>query len=499
MNHNDDHHPETEEPMTTTTAAPTGAQQLAEPKLPAELQKPADSPPSTTIAETYGVTDAEYAILRSTVCKEAPRAMAAFFMVYCKRRNLDPFAKQVYLMNVGKEDKPDWQVVTGIDGFRAIAARNPAYRGIDEPEWEYLEDERGEPATFTKDESKYGEIEGKLRVDRCRVRVRRTPPGAPWDCPRDLWIDIVGVIRFDEFVRRGYGGKIQGAWEKAPENQSSIRAEAQAWRKAFPEDVGGMLTFEEAEDIRARNAGEAESRNTAETLLSQAAPAEGADPAPEDAEIEDLARKLAWNTRAMLGSQLARFGGDKGQLLTHMRATWEKQQDSARHRARHGEDRAPEPRQPEHFETPPNALDVEYTEQSLREHPEPPARNPAYDVPGSIEPGTRKGLFKAMNEARSPKFPSGIRDKDDRLAFARGNGVQIDSYTKISENQARTLIDALRAWEAQGRVGDPLAQPEAEEPPRVQKLRCDACTARHGEPHAEGCPIDETDEPEVTP
>src|SRR3546814_3753630 len=51
----------------------------------------------------------------------------------CKRVGLDPFRRQIYAV-VYSKDKPDkrkMSIITGIDGFRAVAARNRDYRPDD--------------------------------------------------------------------------------------------------------------------------------------------------------------------------------------------------------------------------------------------------------------------------------------------------------------------------------------------------------------------------------
>src|ERR1700761_4734893 len=96
----------------------------------------------------YGLTDTEYKVLLATTCKDAPREIAGWFVLFCKHRRLDPFSKQVYLWNDKYEDRNtpngpvkvpvgQWQVVTGIDGLRVIASRSPYYRGQLRPVWTY--------------------------------------------------------------------------------------------------------------------------------------------------------------------------------------------------------------------------------------------------------------------------------------------------------------------------------------------------------------------------
>lgn len=200
-------------------------------------------------------------------------------------------------------------------------------------------------------------------------------------------------------------------------------------------------------------------------------------PSAEDAEIQALCKrdKLNW-TPAMLTSQLHRFDGDKTRLLAHMQAEWEKHSRGSRARAEREEQQATEP------------AACCATSHSVykcglpKGHDGPHVHAPP---PAPFEPMTdeqRKAVFGFLNKR-------GIKSKPDRLAWAKKEyGLDIDSFSKISKAKASEIIDAF--------VAEENASPTPIEQTVVQKLRCDACCARHGETHAVGCPIDETDEPD---
>jgi phage recombination protein Bet len=260
-------------------------------------------------AAAYGLSDVEWVVLQRTTCKDAPREIASWFMLFCNHRNLDPFSRQVYLFN-DKEDKTgQWHVVTGIDGLRVIASRSPYYRGQLRPVWTYEIDETQPDgiARFDGHESKYGKIAGKRRVVECEVTVRRAIPHAPTES--SLYLEFVGIARFDEFVKVNYNGKIVGNWEVQPEHQDRIRAEAMALRMGFPEEVGGIYLEDEL-------------RDRAEKDVTPAGPGTALVPAdrePIDDELDALVRDLGW-TKARLRIEADRAGGGKPGLLAALKA-----------------------------------------------------------------------------------------------------------------------------------------------------------------------------------
>lgn len=68
---------------------------------------------------------------------EAPEADVAVFFHVCQRTRLDPFSRQIYM--IGRHDpqtgSKKWTIQTGIDGFRLVSERHPAYDGMDPIQW----------------------------------------------------------------------------------------------------------------------------------------------------------------------------------------------------------------------------------------------------------------------------------------------------------------------------------------------------------------------------
>ena len=149
------------------------------------------------------------------------RPVLMTFLAYCQATGLDPFARQIYMINM----KGKWTVQTGIDGFRLIAQQTGEYKGQVGPYW--------------------CGPDGDWRD----VWLEPTPPSAArvgvlragFDSP--LW----GTATWDEFG----ADKPKGPWQTMPRVMLAKVAESQALRKAFPQQMSGLYTSDETRsDIR---------------------------------------------------------------------------------------------------------------------------------------------------------------------------------------------------------------------------------------------------------
>jgi phage recombination protein Bet len=152
-------------------------------------------------------------LLKSTVAAGLSNNEFMLFVEVCKRRRLDPFAKQIYAVRRG--DRVVHQ--TSIDGYRLIAERTGRYLGQTNPEWC---DKTG----------KWVDI--------------WTQPGPPFACRIGVYKDghavpTVGIAYWETYYSPG------PFWKKAGPHMLAKCAEALALRKAFPEELSGLYTNDE--------------------------------------------------------------------------------------------------------------------------------------------------------------------------------------------------------------------------------------------------------------
>jgi phage recombination protein Bet len=192
---------------------------------------------------------AQLDLIKRTVAIDTNPAEFDLFVTVARNAGLDPFRRQISALVFSKGDaaKRKMSIVTGIDGLRTIAARSGRYRpDEDEPRFEYDADLKGPT--------------NPLGLVKASVRI--------WiaDVAREGgWKPVSGVAYWDEFApvkeewaydqesgKRKPTGRptLDGNWPKMPRIMLSKCAEAQALRKAFPEDLSAL--YEGAELDRAQ-------------------------------------------------------------------------------------------------------------------------------------------------------------------------------------------------------------------------------------------------------
>jgi phage recombination protein Bet len=198
----------------------------------------------------------QVAILRQLGLEDATQPDLDLFFHYCRTTGLDPFRKQIYM--IGRNTKvTEWldngeggrrkveryvtkfTIQLGIDGFRRNA-REAAKRIGD---------------AITMDGPYWCGEDGKW----VEVWPSKTPPvAAKFTVFRD-GVPHTGIAHYDEFVQAnnvyegsGQNRKIVGQepnsmWAKMPRNQTAKCAEAQAYRKAYPDDFTGLILEDAAQ------------------------------------------------------------------------------------------------------------------------------------------------------------------------------------------------------------------------------------------------------------
>lgn len=188
---------------------------------------------------------AQLDLIKRTVASDCNTQEFDLFAEVCRRVGLDPFRKQIYAV-VYDKDKPDkrkMSIITGIDGFRAVAARNGDYRPDEnEPEITY------DAALKSADINPLGIVKAVVRA------FKLAPDGQ--------WHPVVGVAHWDEFApvseiweyddakgKKQPTGKFalgkKTNWRTMGRIMIAKTAEAQALRKGWPEDLSGIYAPEE--------------------------------------------------------------------------------------------------------------------------------------------------------------------------------------------------------------------------------------------------------------
>lgn len=155
-------------------------------------------------------------IVRNSLANGASDSEFAVLWEMARSRGLNPIKKEIYFVKRWDSQKKAevWATQVSIDGLRVIAARSGEYDGQDEPEFEYDE-------------------KGKLKL--CKVKVYRKGIARP----------IVGIAHWAEFAQFTRDGNLTSMWAQKGHVMLSKAAEAQALRKAFPDEVSGLYVPEE--------------------------------------------------------------------------------------------------------------------------------------------------------------------------------------------------------------------------------------------------------------
>jgi len=158
-------------------------------------------------------------LIKKTVAKGATDDELNLFLHVARKCGLDPLTKQVHFVKRGNIGT----FQTGIDGLRVIAERSGEYLGQTIPVW------------CGKDGVWHDVWTGSEPPVAAKVGVYRKGFAEP----------IYGIARYEAYVQRTGDGKPYAIWAKMPDLMTAKCAEALAIRKAFPQDLSGLYTFEE--------------------------------------------------------------------------------------------------------------------------------------------------------------------------------------------------------------------------------------------------------------
>lgn len=171
---------------------------------------------TTTKHELAKLSSDEVELLKQTICKGATDLELKLFLQVCNKSGLDPFSRQIHAVKRwnASDSKMEMTIQTGIDGLRLFASRSGQYAGSSDPEFFF---EAGNKFPVSATVSVWKIVQGQ----RC---------------------SFTATAYWEEF----YPGDKQGfMWRKMPRTMLSKTAEAQALRKAFPNETSGIYADEE--------------------------------------------------------------------------------------------------------------------------------------------------------------------------------------------------------------------------------------------------------------
>lgn len=226
---------------------------------------------SITPHAVNGYSSAQLRLIKDTVARDCNPMEFDLFVTVARNAGLDPFRKQISAIVFSKNDaeKRRMSIITTIDGLRVIAARSRRYRP-DEDEAAYEID-----PSLKGPANPLGLVKATVRIyiaDAMREGGWKPVTGvAYWDEFAPIKEEVEGGFDWEDIpnqfhkdtgkpkrrkVPRVQGAKAipqldtSGQWGKMPRVMLAKCAEAQALRKAFPEDLSAL--YEAAEMDQAR-------------------------------------------------------------------------------------------------------------------------------------------------------------------------------------------------------------------------------------------------------
>jgi phage recombination protein Bet len=172
-------------------------------------------------------------LIKRTIAKDATDDELNLFINQCRRTGLDPMTRQIYFI---KDKNGKVTVCSSIDGLRLVAERSDKYEGQTKAEW------CGSDGVW-KDIWLSNELPSAARVGVYKNKFRDPVYGVA------IFEEYAGRYSFDDKYGKFKKGDLTFMWSKMPALMIAKVAEALALRKAFPNDLSGIYSSEEAEKI----------------------------------------------------------------------------------------------------------------------------------------------------------------------------------------------------------------------------------------------------------
>lgn len=166
---------------------------------------------SVAVQPSLQFTRDQIDLIKRTVAKGATDDELKLFLYQAEKKRLDPLSRQIYFQKRRTKNGDTITILTAIDGYRLIADRTGLYAGNDDPVFDDEDSPRKATVTVYK----------LVKGVRC---------------------GFTATARWDQY----YPGDMQGfMWRKMPHLMLGKCAEGLALRKAFPEELSGVLVKEE--------------------------------------------------------------------------------------------------------------------------------------------------------------------------------------------------------------------------------------------------------------
>lgn len=210
-------------------------------------------------------------LLKRTIARGTTDDEFRLFLEACKRRRFDPFSKLIYpVKRWDSQTRTEVMALqSSIDSFRLIAERTGRYAGQVGPFWC-----------------------GKDGVWR-DVWLEEAPPAAArvGVLRPDFKEPLYAVALWNAYAQKKKDGTLTQFWSKMGPLMLGKCAEALALRRAFPEDLAGLVTADEMQ--------QAETPREPEDLPGTAAPQlpEPAAPQPEKRISKSTGREIVWDSK----------------------------------------------------------------------------------------------------------------------------------------------------------------------------------------------------------